>query len=260
MLLKEFCRQSMLRFLTIFFFLHKFYTAIIFAGAAQQTVPPSGASCLLPSLEDVVSVQTLHYHVQVARAKAQEDSRDANRHEGLIVDLSAAGNCSSTTTTSSLTFDSSVSSAALSPPQPIKRQRLAKQASEARVLAKKAKDNYDCRFKLAFKEGTETLHERLDSDKPPSEFRKVSSIVSQLNHDFQLDGRKKLSKSALYRAVSCGHIGASPLKRGPAPRIPDILLDVVARHAEVNQVGDGGELRGRDIKRLMKRYSYWDKV
>ena len=47
-LLKEFCRQSMLRFLTIFFFLHKFYTAIIFAGAAQQTVPPSGASCLLP--------------------------------------------------------------------------------------------------------------------------------------------------------------------------------------------------------------------
>ena len=31
-----------------FFFLHTFYTAIIFAGAAQQTVPPSGASCLLP--------------------------------------------------------------------------------------------------------------------------------------------------------------------------------------------------------------------
>ena len=198
-----------------------------------------------------MSVQTLHYHVQVARAKAQEDSRDANRHEGLIVDLSAAGNCSSTTTTSSLTFDSSVSSAAPSPPQPIKRRRSAKQASEARVLAKKAKDNYDRRFKLAFKAGTETLHERLHSDKPPSEFRKVSSIVSQLNHDFQLDGRKKLSKSTLYRAVSCGHIGASPLKRGPAPRIPDILFDVVARHAEVSQVGDGGELRGRDIKRLI---------
>jgi hypothetical protein len=30
------------------FFLHKFCTAIIFTGTAQQTVPPSGASCLLP--------------------------------------------------------------------------------------------------------------------------------------------------------------------------------------------------------------------
>jgi hypothetical protein len=41
------------------------------------------------------------------------------------------------------------------------------------------------------------------------------------------------------------------MKRGPAKKIPDILLDVVACHTGVSQVGDGGELRGRDIKRIM---------
>jgi hypothetical protein len=42
------------------------------------------------------------------------------------------------------------------------------------------------------------------------------------------------------------------MKRRPASKIPDILLDVVASHTEASQVGDGGELRGRDIKRIMK--------
>jgi hypothetical protein len=52
--------------------------------------------------------------------------------------------------------------------------------------------------------------------------------------------------------VKAGHVGVSPLKRGPPPKIPDILLDVVATHLEVSQVGNGGELRGRDIKRMLK--------
>jgi hypothetical protein len=47
-------------------------------------------------------------------------------------------------------------------------------------------------------------------------------------------------------------VGESPLKRGPAPKIPDILIDVVVSHTEVSQVGEGGELRGREIKRLIK--------
>jgi hypothetical protein len=67
-----------------------------------------------------------------------------------------------------------------------------------------------------------------------------------------LNGWKKLSKSTLYRAVRRGHAGASPLKQGPAPRIPpDILVDGVVTHTKESQVGDGGELRGRDIKRLI---------
>ena len=41
------------------------------------------------------------------------------------------------------------------------------------------------------------------------------------------------------------------MKRGPAPKIPDILLDVTSMHAEVSQVGEGGELRRRDLKRML---------
>jgi hypothetical protein len=41
----------------------------------------------------------------------------------------------------------------------------------------------------------------------------------------------------------------SPKARGPAPKIPHSLMEMVETHAEVSQVGDG-ELKGRDFKRL----------
>ncbi len=178
-----------------------------------------------------------------------------SQHEGLIVDVMHGD---SSTTTSPLTESSlSTTSAAISSlsaqqeKKPIKRRRSAKRVSEARVQAKIENDDYNHRFKLAFKAGTDLVHQRLYGNNPPSEFRSVNAIVSYLNREFKLNGRKKLSKSTLYRAVHCGHVGASPLKRGPTPRIPDILMDVIVTHTEVSQVGNGGELRGRDIKRLI---------
>jgi hypothetical protein len=41
------------------------------------------------------------------------------------------------------------------------------------------------------------------------------------------------------------------LKKGPPIKILDALLEVVAVHTEVCQVGEAGELQGRDIKRLI---------
>jgi RNA:NAD 2'-phosphotransferase (TPT1/KptA family) len=41
------------------------------------------------------------------------------------------------------------------------------------------------------------------------------------------------------------------MKQGLAPKIPDILLDVTSLHVEVSQVGKGGRLRGREIKRWL---------
>ena len=84
-----------------------------------------------------------------------------------------------------------------------------------------------------------------------SEFCSATNIVASLNEKYKLNGEKKLSKTTLYRAVRQGRVGESPMKRGPAPKIPEILLDVCASHTEVSQVGEGGELRGRDIKRLI---------
>ncbi len=41
----------------------------------------------------------------------------------------------------------------------------------------------------------------------------------------------------------------SPLTKGPKQKISDALVEIVAVHTEVCQVGKG-ELRGRDIKRI----------
>ena len=63
--------------------------------------------------------------------------------------------------------------------------------------------------------------------------------------------KKTLTRSTLYRAVSKGSNGeSSPVKKGPAAKIPEVLLEVVAAHTQVSQCSDG-EMRGREIKRLI---------
>ena len=86
-------------------------------------------------------------------------------------------------------------------------------------------------------------------------------MVEQLNADYKMDGGcnkdkkkqgKQLQSSTLYRAVIKGHVGVSPLKRGTRSTLPDILLNVTVCLAEVrSQFGDGGELNGKAIKRIM---------
>jgi hypothetical protein len=76
----------------------------------------------------------------------------------------------------------------------------------------------------------------------------VDNIVAELNQKYHLVDGKKLCKSTLYRTVCHGKAGESPMKRGPAPKIPEVLIDVATLHTEVNQVGKGRQLRGRDIK------------
>jgi hypothetical protein len=50
--------------------------------------------------------------------------------------------------------------------------------------------------------------------------------------------------------VAKGNAGQSPKKRGPSLVLPPVLVQVVAAHTEVSQLGEG-ELRGREIKRLI---------
>ena len=221
-------------------------------------------------LEKVVSIQALHYHVQTAKAKVPlKEKQASDDDEGLLtVDCSQmlrgfsiatgpTGSSSATSATSPLTENSScLSTAQLVEQSPIKRRKSSKQVCEACVMKKKATDDYDRHFKQAFKIGTNLVHERLhgtNNQQAASKFGSVAEIMTQLNEQFELNGGgKKLSKSTLPRSVKAGHVGASPLKRGPPPKIPDILLDaVVASHSEVSQVGNGGELRGKDIKRML---------
>jgi hypothetical protein len=131
--------------------------------------------------------------VQTAKKKLEEGGFVTSQHEGLIVDVMLRASDSSTTTSplteSSLSTSSSAISSSVQQTLPIKRRQLPKQASEARVLAKIKRDDYNRRFKLAFKAGTDLVHQRLHSaDKPPpSGFSSVNAIVSQLNKKFQLN-------------------------------------------------------------------------
>ena len=241
-------------------------------------------------IDDQFTVQTLHYHVQMARKQAslsyaEEEENDVfhQRHKGKVVELSRPGDASTTISPltddppeTTMTFTSLLSQplvqmgAEEAPPQLpvenraaaqpervilVRRRRSAKQASEARLEAKMQQVEYDCRYKMAFKAATDLLHRRRhenENDIISELFGSVKGLVVHLNEKYNLNGKRKLSVTTLYRAIRLGKIGqSSPSKRGPTPKIPTILLDVVASHSEVSQVGNGGELRGRDIKRIM---------
>ena len=131
-----------------------------------------------------------------------------------------------------------------------KRTRLSpRQASEARLKNKEARDSLNQRYSKAFKEATILMSSARKKD---SSKQTADQVLQQLNEAHNLIGTAKtLSRSTVYRAVSNGLIGKSPMKKGPQTKIPSALLEVVAVHAEVCQVGDEGELRGREIKRLI---------
>ena len=128
-----------------------------------------------------------------------------------------------------------------------------RQASETRINEKQAKESFNQRYSLAFKEATFLLSSECTSLKKGNKNLTTEKILEQLNEKYQLNGtKKKLTKSTVYRAVARGDVGmTSPMKRGPRTKIPDALLEVVAVHTEMCQVGDEGELRGRDIKRII---------
>ena len=126
-----------------------------------------------------------------------------------------------------------------------KSRKSPRQACEARLDAKIERNDLALRYKTAFKQATTLMANPLH-DEP------VNSIIDRLNLKHSLIGtRKTLTRSTLYRAVSRGNHGVqSPAKKGPQAKIPDVLVEVVATHAQVSQCSEG-EMRGREIKRLI---------
>jgi hypothetical protein len=134
-----------------------------------------------------------------------------------------------------------------------KSRKSPRQASLARLETKRVKTEYDGRYKAAFKNATNFVAARntltgggISSHRS---VEPIEDVCKRLNQKFGLDG-KKLNRSTVYRGVKDGFAGKSPQKRGPAPKIPNELLEVIALHAEVCQMGEG-ELKGRDFKRLI---------
>ena len=230
------------------------------------------------SLQGSVTTQRLHYNVKMARNAAKNK-------EGMVIDV--VDHCeedagTAITVTSPLTEPSSSSSSSpllcwcdytaadtadvekqnkenLVDNQQLPAQhhsaitrkttrRSSQQASVARLEVKQENTAYNNRYKMAFKEATELIAGKSVS---PRGGESVPCLIGKLNSKYNLVGKRKLSRSTVYRAVQHGKIGQSPCKKGPNPKIPDVLLEIAAVHSEISQVGSGGELRGRDFKRLI---------
>jgi hypothetical protein len=79
----------------------------------------------------------------------------------------------------------------------------------------------------------------------------AEEICLRHNKEYNLDSNWQLRRSTVYQAVKDGRAGISPKKKGPPPKLPVKLLELVAAHAEVCQVGDVGELKSQDMKHLI---------
>ena len=197
-------------------------------------------------LHDEVSYSKLQHNVQLAKENPtilsfftpiDVDAKIINNKENRnVIELDGSGDVSPLTL-SSLSEQSSSSSSTRK-----KHRKSPKQACLERLALKQQKNEYDLRLKAAFKEATNLA---ADGDPQP-----VETMLVGINAKYNLDGKKKVPRSSVYRAVKNGVAGKSPPKRGPAPKVPLLLLKAVAAHVEVNLVKNG-ELRGKDIKRLI---------
>ena len=212
------------------------------------------------SLQTTVPASTIYSRVKTRREKGTYNALILKRVEearqvGLIIDITKDDDDSSmnvlpvtmNTNEASCFGSTATSSQRLSASQASeltrkKSRRSPKQASIAQLDAKRLKVEYDGRFKAAFKDATNLIARKTGEP--------VQSMCLRLNKEFNLDGKRQLTRSTVYQAAKDGLAGTSPKKKGPAPKIPEKLMKVLATHAEVCQVGDG-ELKGRDVKRLI---------
>ena len=239
------------------------YVLINFSQVIDKELPYKMAISAC-ELTGIINPHALSYHVRKERKRKSEESRpippalegftvvttlmeedddEATATTGEVSPLTEATDASelsgaaSTTTGATTTLNSGRVKK--------KSRRSPRQAGEARLDAKLEREELNHRYKEAFKQATTLMADPLHDET-------VCALIKRMNAKHSLIGTKKiLTRSTLYRAVSTGSHGErSPAKKGPPPKIPDILLEIVAAHAQVSLCSDG-EMRGREIKRLM---------
>ena len=249
---------------TFAFYTH--FVLIIFSQVVDHRIQLDQAlwAC---RLHNRVNIQTLHYRVQKELKLRIEQWEAANpalpRQEGMIIaippnedrvvveqeDTSGRSGASPLTETDESTERSSALTNSTATTKSTRKKRRSRrsprQVSEARLDAKVEREDLNQRYKAAFKQATLLMSDALHDES-------VTLIIKRLNTKHNLIGTKKtLTRSTLYRAVSKGSHGeTSPAKKGPAEKIPGVLLNVAVAHTQVSQCGDG-EMRGREIKRLI---------
>jgi hypothetical protein len=205
-------------------------------------------------LQETLNIKTLHYRVKKER-KRREAELERNglvairttAQEGMVVAVPAGNEDDDETSGEVSPLSGATDESATTATIRTRRSRKSsRQAAEVNLDAKLEREELRNRYKTAFKQATALMADPLHNES-------VNSIIERLNAKHSLIGTSKsLCRSTLYRAVSKGSNGeASPAKKGPPTKIPDVLLEAVAMHAQVSQCGDAGEMRGREIKRLI---------
>ncbi len=191
-------------------------------------------ACLL---HESVTVQNLHYHVKRAQLKAGMCLSGSSSKEGMVIDTCHATSTASSTDgqTSPLTETSSLS---LSDSTSKRTRKTSKQVSEARIRAKRESEDYSRRFKKAFKEATRVVQGRKVGG-PSNET--VQQVINRLNAEYNLNGKRKLSRTTVYREINKGNVGMSPPKKGPRTKSPMyywMLRPLILRYAKLEVVGN----------------------
>jgi hypothetical protein len=233
-------------------------------------------------LQGKVPYSTIYSQVKAAREKGtynKEIRRAEEKKIGAVIEITdndsaSSGNISLVTMTTAITASSSSGKAgnsttntSLSSELRKQPRQSSKQASVARLKAKRVLLDYDTRYKAAFKDAN-NLVAAAAANNTTARYP-VQNICDKLNRDFMLDGKKRLTISTVYQAAKDGLAGMNPKARGPPAKIPKNFMKLVATHSEVSQVCDG-ELKGKDFKRLIgasivhetrfKAESVWRKV
>ncbi len=197
-----------------------------------------------------VPLSTLYSQIKATRERGTYNDhvrRADARRIGAIMDITedkdTTGVVSPVTIDTSLRFLSSTANSAQTSPPRKKTRRSPKQASVARLDAKRSKVDYEGRFKATFKDATNLVAGKASAES-------VQNICSRLKKPYKFDGKRQLTRSTVSQPTKDGLAGVSPKKKGPSSKIPAKLLEVMETHAEVCKVGDG-ELKGLDVKRLI---------
>ena len=149
------------------------------------------------ALQGLVPTTTLYSRVQTARQRGTYNGvqikrswQEERNKEKLDIVIDITANSPSTTNISPVTMSSTSMTSAS---QSTKRtRRSSKQASEYCLQSKRTKVEYDSRYKEAFKNATNLI-----AAKTPEP---VEAMCQRLNKAFDLDGKRRLSRSTVYRA------------------------------------------------------------
>jgi hypothetical protein len=177
------------------------------------------------SLQTTVPASTIYSRVKARREKGTYNALILKRVEearqvGLLIDITkddddSSMNVSPVTmnTNEGSCFCSTATSLQLSASQSTRKKsrRSPRQASIARLDAKRLKLEYEGRYKAAFKDATNRIAARQTG-------KSVQRMCLRLNKEFNLDGKRQLTRSSVYQAAKDGLAGISPKKRDRRPR------------------------------------------